>query len=92
MFLNSVNVFLVFSAKLDGRARLCLGPENGGTTSDTHMSKYVVEANEYLLSLYQIGHVAVIVNSLAVEASTRHEFAPTADDTVVEREIIILTI
>jgi hypothetical protein len=56
------------------------------------VGKYIIKANEYLLSLHEISHVAVIVYTSAVEASTRHKFASTADDAVIEREIVIFTV
>lgn len=48
--------------------------------------------NEDLFSLYEIGAIAVIINSITIIPSTRHELTPPTNHAIIKREIIILTI
>lgn len=48
--------------------------------------------DEDFLSFYKVGAIAVSVDTSAVESSARHELTSSADQTIVKREVIVLTV
>ena len=49
-------------------------------------------ADEYLLCLYEIGRIAVGIDAPTIKACSGHVLTPATDETVVEGEVIILTV
>ena len=78
--------------KFDWRTVALLRPEDGYTTSDTHVGYKIVMADKYFLWLYKVSGVEIDVDSSWRKSGSWHMFASSADDTIVERIIAILAI
>ena len=56
------------------------------------MGEEVVEADEDFFAFHKVGGVEVVVDAAAVVAGAGHVFAASADDAVVEREVLVFAV
>lgn len=56
------------------------------------MREEIIMADEDFLSLNEVGAIAVGIDASAVESSARHVLASPADQAIVKREVVVLTV
>jgi hypothetical protein len=86
------HIVLITAGKLNGGSELGLVPIDRHASPQTDVREEEIVADEYLFRLYEIGTVAIAIDSSVVKARARHEFAPPTDRTEVVGEIVVFTV